>query len=88
MTDTYVQLPTDGSGQKVRVFKFPEPGTDGQTYVVQEAVTLADEDGNILSTFDTDDYTTHDLLRGILIRLDCLNAALTKHYSPPDDLSY
>lgn len=92
-TETYVQLPVDGSGQKIRLTELSEgyDSTGTEILVKQEVVALADADGNLVAIVDggsvkSSDQTMRDLLRGLLVRLDILNAAVDSNYSPPDDL--
>lgn len=49
MSEGYIQLPTDGSGQKLRDFETTEYDSSGNPYtVVHEAVALVDDEGNAL----------------------------------------
>jgi methyl coenzyme M reductase subunit C-like uncharacterized protein (methanogenesis marker protein 7) len=49
MTEGYIQLPADGSGKSIRLLQVVEQLADGTVVTeYQEAVTLADSDGNLL----------------------------------------
>jgi hypothetical protein len=88
-----IQLPPDSTGKAFRLVEITETQDDvGYVAEFQEVVTLAGPDGSIIGVMDagslkvTEDET-RCLLRALVLRLDILNAAIDKGYSPPDDLA-
>jgi hypothetical protein len=95
MAEGYVQLPTDGSGKKIRLLQVSEQQSDNSGAVTeyQEVVALADANGNLFAVVEGGSLSTADdeirvLLRAICMRLDLIGAELSKDYAPPDDYGY
>lgn len=77
-TEGYIQLPDDGDGQKVRTFEITEyDETTGDQYtVVQEAVVLSDDDGNLLLSGGLGAKRLPVTARDVVERLHMLNEGI------------
>jgi hypothetical protein len=89
MAESYVTLPTDGSGKSIRLLVVTPAGAT--TTSDQEVVAIADEDGRVAHVGGRElwssDSLTQSLLLGIAKRLDIIGANIDRKYQPPDDLT-